>query len=224
MPKGLHNAMKRPTSARLLDPRLSHERLAAREYGAKPARDIDEDNRIASWLQFTPDSARPRVTGNWGDGSAQKSVAAALSYLGMIVDETQDAGPLPLFFENNAPLFFRGVPPSISAGGATVIGTGGAVTLNDATDNSGRITLVTGTGVSAAGVICTITFDVPRINADYGVFLTAADSDAAGTAGQSVYSDFATRTTTEWVLSCGAILASSTSYHWDFLLIGRGAL
>lgn len=216
--------MKRPTSARLLDPRQSHERLAAKEYGAKPAREIDEDVRSGLELARVPAFNRPRLTGNWGDGSAQRSIADALAYLGMIIDETQDAGAPPFVYENNAPLLFRGAAPGVAAGGSTVIGSGGTVTLNDATDNSGRITLSTGTGVSAAGTICTITFDVPRINADYGVMLSAADSDAATTAGRSVYVDFATQTTTTWVLSCQATLASSTSYHWRYAVDGVIAL
>jgi hypothetical protein len=208
----------------LYDPHLSHERLAAREHGAKSNREIDEDARTAADLVRLPSAERQRLQGNWSDGSATREIARILEVHGFLIDETDDAPPDPIIYENNAPLYFRGVAPTRANGGATVIGTGGDVTLNDATDSSGRITLVTGTGVSTTGTICTITFNVPRENADYGVFLWPADSDASSTAGRSVYSDFGARTTTQWVLANTTTLASSTSYHWDFYLVGRESL
>jgi hypothetical protein len=214
-----------PRGIRLLyDPHLSHERLAAREHGAKSTREIDEDARTAADLMHLPSAERQRLRGNWSDGSANREIARILEVHGFLVDETEDAPPDQIIYETNAGLVFRGVAPSSALGGATVVGTGASRTLNDATDNSGRITLTTGTGVSTTGTILTFTFDVPKTNADYGVYFWPADSDASSTAGRSVYSDFGSRTTTQWVLANTTTLASSTSYHWDYLIVERRSL
>lgn len=214
-----------PRGIRLLyDPHLSHERLAAREYGAKSTREVDEDARTSADLVRLPVADRLRLRGSWADGSAARDVARILEVHGFLTDETDDdptdTGP----YENNAGLFFRGVAPAVANGGATVIGTGGDVALADATDNSGRIVLSTGSGVSAAGVVCTITFAVPKSNANYGIWFHAADDTAAAGAGLTVYSSFATRTTTEFVVSVASVLTSSVSYHWDFGLVERESL
>jgi hypothetical protein len=217
--------MTLPRGIRLLyDPHLSHERLAAREHGAKSNREIDEDARIATDLLGSKLTDRLRLRGSWADGSAARDVARIMQHHGFLIDETDDVAASIGPFENNEGLIFRGVPPSVSNGGATVIGTGGDVDLADATDNSGRIVLSTGTGVSAAGTICTITFDIPKSNADYGVWFHAADNTAATAAGVTIYADFGSRTTTQFVVAATAILTSSVSYHWDYMIVERRAL
>ena len=75
-----------------------------------------------------------------------------------------------------------------------------------------------------AGLLGTITFVRPKTNADYAVLLSAADSDASTAAGRSVYSDFSGRTSTAWTISASSVLASSTSYHIDYLVIERESI
>lgn len=215
----------RRTDDRLINPRLGHERVAQRSYGVRSPKDIDDDARAAFGEWRAPAADRPRVAGSIHDGTLLVSLVETLRDAGIVDDEWVDIdAALPATFENNAGLRFRGKPPTIAIGAAGVVGAGATIGIGDATDNSGRITLVTGTGALAAGAIATVTFAVPKSNDDYGVLLTAADADAASVAGRSVYADFATRTTTAWVLSCATALATSTSYHWDFVIIEREQL
>jgi hypothetical protein len=216
--------MKSPTT-RLIDPHLAHERLAGREHGAKSPREIDEEARIATDLLGSRLTDRKRLTGSWADGSANRDFARIMETHGFLVDETDDNATDNAPYENNAGLLLRGTPPSIAINAvANITGTGGAVALNDATDNSGRITLTTGTGVSVAGLLATITFVRPKRNADYAVILSPRDANASWTAGFSVYSDFGTATTTAFTISNSVALASSTSYHWDYLIVERESI
>jgi hypothetical protein len=210
----------------LTDPLARHGAIARQEFGVKSAREQDEETRIAIEQHAqVPGKAIPRVDGPFHDGTAFRQLMSVLARLNMVEDVSEiDPDPLPGVYYGNAGIKFVGIAPTKSNGGATVIGTGGSVTLNDATDNSGRITLVTGTGVSAAGVICTITFNRPKQNANYGIILSAADSNAATAAGRSVYADFGAYNTTDWQFATQAILASSTSYHWNYSLDERTSL
>jgi hypothetical protein len=213
--------VRAPAGSRLVDPALAHERLARGAYGVKGPRELDEEVRIAL-DPAAPPADRPRVRGSHLDGTATRDVVAAMERLGLVVDETDDdPDPQPAPYENNAGLLFRGAVPSLTNGGATVIGTGGDVDLTDATDNSGRIALTTGTGPSAAGTICTVTFVRPKPNADYAVLLSARDPDAAPIA---VYSNFSDATTTGFPVQTATILPASTTLHWDFLVIEREQL
>lgn len=218
--------MRAPRERMLTDPLARHGALARHEFGVKSPKELDDETRVAIEQHAqVPAKSIPRVDGPFHDGTAFRNLIVALKKLNIIDDQTEiDPDPLPGIFYGNAGIKFVGVAPTKSNGGATVIGTGGTVTLNDATDNSGRITLVTGTGVSAAGVICTITFARPKQNANYGVFLSAADSDAATAAGRSVYADFGNYNTTSWEFATQAILASSTSYHWNYSIDERTSL
>lgn len=210
----------RHTGERLIDPHAGHGRIARQAFGVRAGRETDDDVRIAiEQPGNAPATARRRITGEVASEAMGELIAQG-ARAGYWDDETTaapDLGPTP--YENNAGLLFRGTAPSRANGAASVIGTGGDVVLNDATDSSGRITVTTGTGVSAAGAICTISFARPKRNADYQVLLSAADSDASMAAGRSVYSNFGDRTTTAWVLACSTALAPSTSYHWSYLVI-----
>lgn len=216
--------MRPPTGSRLLDPGNVHARRVTEAYGVKTGREIDEDNRIALDQIGQPAGRRPRIEGSLHSGTALLSVIERLREVGIADDEWLDIDPepRPAPYENNAGILFRGTAPSIAIGGATVVGTGGSLslTLSDATDNTGRIVLVTGNAPapSAAGDIGTITFVVPKSNADYQITFGARDSSAATAAGRSIYSDFSTALTTAWVLSCESTLAGNTSYHWSYAI------
>lgn len=211
----------RPDGPRLIDPTKAHERLAAREYGAKSPREIDEDARGQAEAARRPAAGRKRVTGGIADGTALLGLMTALEEEGLIVNEVDvdPGGHEP--YENNQGLLFRGTAPSIVAGAAA--GTSPTLSLTDATDNSGRIVLTVGT-TPAAGLLATITFVVPKRNADYAVILSPRDSDAATAAGRSVYSDFGAATTTSFPVNCQTALAAGVSYHWDFAVIEREQL
>lgn len=210
---------------RLVNPHGAHDRLAARWNGAKTARDVDEDVRVETDQARILTDRRFRVTGSLVDGTAFRSLLEGLERDGHLVDETEvDPEDLPPVYENNGLIHFRGAVPTRTNGAAAQIGTGGDVTFADATDAAGRLVIVTGTGALASGVLATITFAVPRQNADYGVAIWAADSDAAGTAGRGIHSDFGGRTTTTWTLNAASALAASTSYHVEYWVHDRTQL
>jgi hypothetical protein len=206
----------------LRDPLTGHGRVALDRYGVPGTRQQDDDIRVAL-EQFgqVPAKAIPRVTGPVTDPTVYEALAV-LQRQGHLVNETDlSPDPLPGAYYGNAGIKFVGVAPTLTgpAAGAyltTVVGSGFSIGLNDATDNSGRITLTTGTGVSAAGNIVLVTFNRPKGNADYRVWIWAEDADASTAAGRSAYSNFGDRTTTDWILACSSALASSTSYHFGY--------
>lgn len=197
--------------SRLNDPHLAHERLAAREYGAKSSREIDEDVRTAVGQARQPAADRVRVTGNWSDKSAQRETVRALEQLGLVTDETDDDIDDQLPYERNAGVLYRGVKPSIAAGAAA--GTTPTLSISEGTDHRGRITLVVGT-TPGTGTLATITFAVPLRTASYTVGFKPADSDASTAAGRSVYCNFATQSETSFEMNNSTALVAGTSYHW----------
>lgn len=211
----------------LIDPLAGHGRIERERHGVKMLRELDDETRVAQEQQRdVPATAIPRVYGSITDGTAMRRLLRALAAQNYIVDDTEkDPDPLPGTYYNNAGIRFRGLPPtSITGSGTLVLGTGFTLDFNDATDNSGRITLVTGTGIGAAGLIATIAFNRPKRDANYGVYLSAVDPSAGTAAGRSVYADFGDRTTTSWKISCAEQLANSTSYHWDYFIVERESL
>lgn len=208
----------------LTDPLARHGAIARHEFGVKTAREQDEETRIAiEQHSQVPTKAIPRIDGPFHDGTAFRQLIDALHTLQIVDNQTEiDPDPLPSPFYGNNGIKISGEAPIISiTGNASITGTGGTIALNDANDNSGRITLSTGTGVSVAGQIAVITFQRAKQNANYGIWLSAADADASTAAGRSIYADFGDRGTTSWALSCSSVLASSTSYHVDYLIVER---
>ena len=198
------------------DPQQAHERLAAREYGAKIGREIDEDVRVLRTLERVPAADRSRLTGSGSDGSAFRDLVRILESQGLITDEMDvdpDAAHTP--YEGNQGLVYRGVKPAIAAGAAA--GTTPTLSISEGTDHAGRITLVVGT-TPGTGLLATITFNVPLQNASYAIAFFPADSDASTAAGRSVYSNFGTQTTTSFEMSCSTVLVAGTSYHWWYTI------
>jgi hypothetical protein len=214
----------RYTGTRLIDPAKGHERKAREAMGVKTARDLDDDVRVAlEQAGNVPATVRPRITGSHLDGTASRGIVSALMRLGLVADETDDdPDPVNPPYENNAGLLFRGSVPGIAIGGSTIVGTGSpSLTLSNATDNSGRIVLVTGTAPSAAGVFATITFVRPKSTGNYAVLISPADPDAIT---RLAGSDFGGRTTTAFTVQNGTTFAAGTSYHYDYVVIEREQL
>lgn len=213
----------RYTGARLIDPLKGHERLARQEFGVRTGRETDDDIRVAIEQWGNPAATeRPRLTGSHRDGTASRDLARVLEWHGFAVDDTDDdPDPAPSPYENNAGILLRGAAPSVAAGGSTVVGAGATISLSDATDNSGRIVLVTGTGPSAAGVFATITFVRPKPNADYAVWVFPADPDACD---RPAVSDFGGRTTTQFTVQNRVTFAAGTSYHYEWGVFERESL
>lgn len=75
---------------RILDPAQAHGRLAARTSGVKPAREIDEDARVARDLTEVAPVNRPIITGSTTDGTGLRSLVDALAALGFVVNGLDD--------------------------------------------------------------------------------------------------------------------------------------
>lgn len=209
--------MRTPNTPRLVNPQQGHERIAQRAYGAKSVRELDNGITLIYEEARAGSDKRPRITGNLTDGTAFREAITAGEREGLW-DDDLDVEPddLPPIYENNHPLIFRGVKPSVAAGAQA--GGAGLSISNSGTDNAGRLTITPGAG-TAAGAILVVTFNVPKQNDDYEVYVFADDSDASGTAGQSRYVDFGTKTTTAWTLSVSTALTAGTSYHFGYLVI-----
>lgn len=201
------------------DPLKGHERKLLERYGVKTARELDEEARIAiEQAGQAPATARPRVAGPVADPTLYEALNV-LERAGHIVNETLLApDPLPSPYYGNNGLVFSGAEPAIVAGAPAVVGTGATIALNDATDNSGRIVLVTGTSITGTGVFAQITFVRPKRNADYGVLIVPADPDACD---RPAVSDFNARTTALFTAQNRTAFAASTSYHYDYFVIER---
>lgn len=107
--------------------------------------------------------------------------------------------------------------PGVVVGAASVVGTGGNASLSG-TDAAFRVTLNTGTGVSAGGIAFTVTFDDPYTAAPIAVF----SSGSTDTANEfDTYRPYCDTTTTELTFIPFAALSSSTTYKWDFVIIGK---
>lgn len=107
--------------------------------------------------------------------------------------------------------------PAIAVGASSVVGTGGNASLSG-TDAGFRVTLNTGTGVSAGGTAFTVTFDTPYTNAPIAVF-SSGNTNAANEF--DTYRPYCDTTTTELTFIPFAALSSSTTYKWDFIIIGK---
>lgn len=114
-------------------------------------------------------------------------------------------------------LYSNTAAPTNSLGGATIVGTGASCTVTGG-DIGMNVALTTGTGVSAAGTIDTITFNVA-----YGTAPTAvAFPKNAATAAMFKNSELWLETTsTTIVIKSTNNLTSSTSYNFDIVVIGR---
>jgi hypothetical protein len=216
----------RPPVSRLHDPRLRHERMIAERIGGvRSPRSLLDGIEATLAEHRVPDARAPRLTGSAHDGELAYRIAAVIAGHGLAVDDSEDLPDEHEPYENNAGLLFRGAAPSIAAGASSVVGAGGSfsLTLTDATDNSGRIVLVTGNSPnpSAAGVVGTITFAVSKPNGDYMVWLAPGDADAAD---RPAYSDFGGRSTTAFTFAVRATLSGNTSYHWEFGVIERESI
>ncbi len=105
---------------------------------------------------------------------------------------------------------------SALAGVATVVGTGATRSVVGS-ETGGSITLNTGTGVSAAGTLLTVSFATAMPSTSYAVVLTAGSQNAAGIGGMYI---LITNATTFTIRST-TILTSSTTYVWNFIVVGN---
>lgn len=107
--------------------------------------------------------------------------------------------------------------PSNVLGDTTIVGSGASCTVTGG-DIGMNVSLTTGTGVSAAGTIDTITFNVA-----YGTAPTAvAFPKNAATAAMFINSELWLETTaTTIVIKSTNNLTSSTTYNFDIIVIGR---
>lgn len=101
-----------------------------------------------------------------------------------------------------------------SNGGATVIGTGGSATVSAGTEQAGKITITTGTGVSASGVLATYTAAVAGSYA-LGCYPVLTPANAATAAEMSKFY-ISTADNDKFVISVTAALTSSTTYAFYF--------
>lgn len=109
--------------------------------------------------------------------------------------------------------------PTNSLGGATIVGTGASCTIvgNDIGLN---VSLTTGTGISAAGTILTITFNTAYTTAPTAV----PGAKNAVTAAMFKNAELWLETTsTTIVVKSTNNLTSSTTYNFDIVIIGRAA-
>lgn len=108
--------------------------------------------------------------------------------------------------------------PSIAAGAGA--GTGPTVSLLNATDISGYISVLTGTTCSASAIVVTVTFKVPFYSGGLlpKVVISPANAATAALAGSGkVYADYSNVTTNHFVLSSGATqLSNTTQYLWAY--------
>lgn len=112
-------------------------------------------------------------------------------------------------------LLTSGVSPGI-APGANAGSTGAAALAG--TDVSGRILITPGGTGIAAGDYATVTFANPYASTNYGVLLFANDADAAA-AGDNVYVDDASQTTSTFKIRSDIGLTSGNQYIWKYLVI-----
>lgn len=109
-----------------------------------------------------------------------------------------------------------GDAPTIAAGASA--GVGATASILFGSDTSGQLQINVGTG-AGTGIIATITFAAARANANYSVFLNPSDSDAADLSGNyhCLQSD---RSTTQWKIRTVTAPTDSTSYVFDYFVIG----
>lgn len=109
--------------------------------------------------------------------------------------------------------------PSIAAG--TGAGTTPTVSISGS-DQSGTITVTTGSTPSASATVATITFGVSFVSTPRSVILSAAGPNSASLSGTgSVYEDQASRTTSVFVLAVGSsALTEATTYKWSYQVFG----
>jgi hypothetical protein len=107
--------------------------------------------------------------------------------------------------------FQQTTAPTVAKGATAQTGTGGSATLSTASDVSGKIQLVTGTGALAAGTILTVSFN-KAFGAVPNVVLTPRNANAAGAIQFYVTAEG----TGGFSIAVGAALAASTTYQWAY--------
>lgn len=107
--------------------------------------------------------------------------------------------------------------PSNAAG--TGAGTGPTVTIAG-TDIGGTVTVLTGSSPTASGIIVTVTYAASAYPTGSYPVLYPANASAASLTGTSQIT--ASGTTTTFVITAGsAALAASTTYVWNYQIIGN---
>jgi hypothetical protein len=99
---------------------------------------------------------------------------------------------------------------------------GGSASFTSGNDTCGVISMTTPAGVGS-GQFLKITFQTPRQNTTYCVFLWPADPDSgAANPITRLYQDHSLNATTDCTLSLpsGALLSNSTTYVFNFLIVG----
>ena len=104
-------------------------------------------------------------------------------------------------------------PPGKTNGASAQIGSTGTVTLSNATDVAGKISIATsGTAPSAAGTLITVAF----IKAYATAPIVQLQATSAASAGFAVY---VTSTTTGFTITNTTTLANNTTYAWGYTII-----
>lgn len=113
-------------------------------------------------------------------------------------------------------LIGTGTSPTVAVGGATIAGTGATASISG-TDSGFIVTLNTGTGTSAAGVMLTVTFATA-----YGAAPVATVS-ANNELGAAAFSDglHSNATTTTLVFTGVGVLTASQTYKWNVTVTGK---
>lgn len=110
-----------------------------------------------------------------------------------------------------------GVP--VTPGITTDIGAGTLPTISiSGLDQAGTITLTTGTKPAGSAIVFTVTFSNAFPATPRTVILTPAE--AANTPGSGVSEDAASRAAGSFTVKSGAALAASTTYKWNYQVIG----
>jgi hypothetical protein len=104
---------------------------------------------------------------------------------------------------------------SSTLGPTSVVGTGASRTVTGS-ETGGSVSLTTGTGVSSAGALVTLTFATAMPSSSYSVVITPSHINAAPIIGV-----YASKTAGSFIIRCTTILASSTVYIWDYVIVGN---
>lgn len=158
--------------------------------------------RAGHGIAFTGDNSVPGTP----DVMIARTAAGRLQFNSGTTDVLRDA--------QMSHLLAGGTAPTIAAG--TGAGTSPTVTIvSGSQDMAGRVSVVTGSSPTAAGVVCTITLNRAYPTGTWPVISPANAAAAELTGTAKVYASGASTTTWTITVASGS-LAGSTTYLWNY--------
>jgi hypothetical protein len=155
------------------------------------------------------------------DAAAHKGLVVTAA-AGQTADllEAQNSSAAVLFGLDSLGRPFTGnTTPTIAAGAGA--GTSPTVSISG-TDTNGVITVTAGASPATGATIVTVTFSAARAAAPKTVLLTPAEANAAALTGTTqVFAGAAGISTTAFTVTSGsAALTATTTYKWNYLVLG----